>query len=499
MKFYPQNSLVSLCLICSILFFTSCSKDSDLLLDTVLLDPETAALENTGSASNPGSDGQIGSAPTNPSFRPDSDFKINSTFDTAGDWDLRDFGTVANGVLTVVGGGNSETSPRIDGLLNPQYYPTRRFRVTFDARQTAGSGDLVYAHHYTRLASIPITSSWDTYTLDYNGNEGDYDNYVFFKSDFGSDVFEIDNFTLEIIGDTTDPNVPGRPAQITFYSDFEDSTYGYDQYGPLNQQPVEINQWEIDFATPRTTDHPDSAINAGRDGTGTAAWLGVYNNSSTRNEIFRDVAVSLGESWVGFSFYVQDTLNTDRIWMQYRTLAPLGSGTVNPITIRQSAESGKLKFQTSTDPNYVDQTKASLGYWNGAGTNTETTLADYNYRGWNDVVIHFKGGFGAGYNGPEVGPNGETLSMLPELFGYDPATDGILEIWLNGVKIVDHVGTTLYRYNNRGGQIRMGITPKIGPYWGGPTSFAVGGNGYYDNYSIWSGPNGTYEDVDPNR
>ena len=68
--------------------------------------------------------------------------------------------------------------------------------------------------------------------------------------------------------------------------------------------------------------------------------------------------------------------------------------------------------------------------------------------------------------------------MLNDTFGYDPKTDGIVEIWFNGVKVVDKVGTTLYRYNNRGGQIRLVITPKIGPYWGAPSSLAFGGSAF---------------------
>ena len=61
MKFYPQNLLVSLCFICSILFLTSCSKDSDLFARSILLDHEIESLEDPGSG---GTDGQDGSVPT---------------------------------------------------------------------------------------------------------------------------------------------------------------------------------------------------------------------------------------------------------------------------------------------------------------------------------------------------------------------------------------------------------------------------------------------------
>lgn len=423
----------------------------------------------------------------------DDDF---STVDSK--WDLENGSTIANGVMTLFADGG--TSVRYSDILEENYYKTRRYRFTFDARQTTGSGLFEFKQSNSITFQQTITSNWVTYVVEADGNASNTENDINFRGFIAGDVFEVDNFRMEIIGETSNPNVPGRPAQITFYSDFEDSTYGYSQYGVNNQQPTEINQWEVDGdSIPRTSNHPEAHIAGGRDGTGTSSWLGVYNNSTTRNEIFRDIAASLDEHWIGYSFYVQDTIGVDRIWMQNRTLTPLGSGTVNPVSIRQSAVSGQLYLTTSTDSNFVDQTQASLGYWNGAGTNTDRTDVDYNYRGWNDVVVHFKGGFGAGYSGPEVGPNGETLSQLFELFGGTPVRDGILEVWFNGVKIIDHVGTTLYRYNDNGGQIRLGITPKIGPYWGGPINFAVGGNGYFDNYSIWSGPNGTYADVDPTK
>lgn len=495
MKLLTPSHLLFIFFIFSSLLCTSCSKDSDLFAEAILEDPEPELIENADSDEN---GGEEENEPPGPSSKNDiGTVLIDTTFDEVGLWDLENGSTIENGVMTLFADGG--TSVRYSNILEENYYKTRRYRITFDARQTSGNGLFEFKQSNSISFQQVITSDFVTYSFEVDGNAANSENDINFRGLISGDVFEVDNFKMEIIGETSNPNVPGRPAQITFFSDFEDSTYGYSQFGVSGSQPTEINQWEIDNGTPRTSAHPEADVTTGRDGTGTSVWLGVYNEDPTRNEVFRDIALSFGESWVGYSFYVQDTIGKDRIWMQYRTLAPLGSGTVNPVTIRQSSQSGKLDIGTSTDSNFVDQTKTSLGYWNGAGTNTEIVTVDYNYRGWNDVVIHFKGGFGAGYNGPEVGPNGENISQLFETFGRDPKSDGLVEVWLNGVKVVDKVGTTLYRYNNRGGQIRLGITPKIGPYWGGPVNFAVGGNGYFDNYSIWSGPNGTYEDVDPSR
>ncbi|MGW9686018.1 heparin lyase I family protein [Flagellimonas sp. 2504JD1-5] len=484
MKLYIQNPTALLFLICSVVSLISCSKDSDLFNEYVLSDPETDPIENSDGV---GPDGEGGSGTSN---KAGDNVLINSTFDTQDNWVLLNGSTINNGVLSMVG--NDISSAEFRNLLNSQYYQTRRFRITFSARQTAGSNPFVVAQKFSRVFEQVLTSEFETYTTEFDGNFGESDNYIWFKGSGENDQFEIDNFTMEIIGDTSNPNVPGKPAQITFFTDFEFSTYGYDQWGTSGVPEDELNQWEIDHGTPRDTRHSDSPLTSGRDGTGEAVWLGNYNNNDTRNEMVKDVALPFGEFWYGFSFYVQNRMNDNRIMMQARNLAPGGSSTVNAIALRQAEDSDKIYFSVATNVNFVDQTRDNLGYWNGAGTNTQQVFADYNYRGWNDVVIHFKGGFGANYTGPD------TSSLLDD-FGYDPRSDGFIEIWVNGEKIIDHVGTTLYRYEKRGGEIRNGLSPTIGTYWGGPANLPTGGDVYYDNYAIWVGPNGTYENVDPGR
>jgi hypothetical protein len=252
----------------------------------------------------------------------------------------------------------------------------------------------------------------------------------------------------------------------------------------------EINQWEVDHGAPRDTQHASSPVTSGREGTGEAIWLGAYNGDTYRNEFGKDVALPFGEHWMAFSFYVQDSLPDARLMMQTRNLAPGGSSTVNAISLRQHHSSGGLYLSICTDVNRVDQTQSRLGGWNGAGTGTQSVIIPYNFRAWNDMVIHYKGAFGANYTGPDT-------SNLAKTFGYDPRSDGFIEIWMNGVKVVDHVGTTLYRYEKRGGEIRFGMTPKIGPYWS--DAFSPQGNIYYDNFIIWVGPNGTFSDVNPSN
>lgn len=499
MKSYALSPLVLLCFICSTLFFISCSKDSDLFLEYVLQDEETNPIENAdsdGADSTDETNEEEESESTGPTSKDSGgNLLINGTFENSDEWDLLNGSTVSGGVLTIVANGSignieDNWSALYANVLNEHYYATRRFRITFDARQTSGSGELQIGQRFNSAFDQVITSTWTTYTVDFDGNVNNGGNDINIGGRDKGDTFELDNITMEIIGDTSNPRVPGHPAQVTFYADFEFGTYGYNQWGANGANPTEINQFEVDHGEPRTTDHPDSPLKAGRNGTGTAIWLGEYNNNGTRNEIGRDVSLPFGEHWISFSFYVQDSLPDSRMLMQNRNLAPGGSSTVNSISMRQDNDTGDIYFSLATDVNSVDQTRESLGTWNGAGTNTTSHFSDYTFRAWNDVVIHYKAGFGANYTGPDT-------SELAETFGYDPRSDGFVEIWVNGNKIVDHVGTTIYRYERRGGEIRFGMTGNIGTYWS--DAFSPQGNVYYDNYKIWVGPNGSYEEMDPNR
>ncbi len=271
-----------------------------------------------------------------------------------------------------------------------------------------------------------------------------------------------------------------EPPQITFYTNFET-----DQWGPDGEREPPGNFWEVDHGLPRTTDHPDSPLSVGRGGAGRALWLGAYNEDPTRNEVGKDAALSFGEHWMGVSIYVQTPLDDSRIIIQNRLLADGSSRTVNAISLRQGNEPGRLYFSLPTDVDSVDTRPT-----NGAGSNTESVFFDYREREWLDIVLHYQGAFGADYEGPDT-------AELTSTLGFDPRSDGLIEIWVNGEKIVDHVGTTAFRYAREGEEVTGLITPKIGPYWS--TEHSPRGDVYYDNYRLWVGPGGTYADLDPSR
>ncbi|WP_421801758.1 hypothetical protein [Flagellimonas sp.] len=416
----------------------------------------------------------------------------NGTFTNADGWTLLNGSTATGGTLTVVANGplNFDTPnwvAQYENVLNNVYYETRKYRLTFDARQTSGIDNFQSSTGFATFFDQQITSSFVTYTVDFDGNVANHRNNLVFGGATSGDTFEVQNVTLEIIGDVTNPNVPGEPSQVIFFTDFEPGTYPYQQWGANGANPSELNQWEVDHGDPRTTATVGSPLTFGRDGTGTAIWLGAYNGDPTRDEVGRDELLPFGEQWIAFSVYPDENLPDTRLFFQVRCLAPGGTSTVNALSLRSRASTGEWYFSLADDVTRVDQTEATLGGWNGAGTGTSSVYFDYNFQQWNDIVIHYKGAFGAAYTGPDT-------STLAETFGYDPRSDGFIEIWVNGVKIVDHVGTTLYRYERNGGEIRIGFTPKIGPYW---SDLTAQGEYYYDNFKVWAGPNGSYANVDP--
>ncbi|WP_158259155.1 heparin lyase I family protein [Flagellimonas meridianipacifica] len=197
-----------------------------------------------------------------------------------------------------------------------------------------------------------------------------------------------------------------------------------------------------------------------------AIWLGDFNNGSTRNEIKANRLLDWGEHWIGFSMKVTEALPSARTYIQFRNTRKsggVGKGVINPVTLRQRNRPGQMYFQTSTNESNVDKI-----YETGASTGTQSTVFDYELDEYIDFVIHWV---------------------------LDPE-DGYLEIWVNGEKIVDERGTTTYRYAHVDGEPYDGdVGVQMGLYWGKNNS--PQGNAFYDEFKVWKGAGGTYEDVSP--
>ncbi len=497
MKFFTPHPLVLLFFICCIPCLTCCSKDSDLFNEYVLLNPEeTLPLEDTSSDESDGSNEEEASNEEDTSDAKEGDginLLLNGTFENSDEWELLNGSTATGGILRIITSGRiqssrSNWSASYHDISLDLFFISRRYRLTFEARRVSGQDVLRAGLRNLSFFDDALTTDFQTYVVEFNGEGRPGGNDLVFGGDGNGDVFEIKNVILEDIGvrtsedgSTIDPNT-GLPTAVSFYTDFETD----DQWGGNGEEPP-AGVWEVDHGAPRTTDHPDSPLKSGRNG-GRAIWLGSYNNDIFRNELGSNNALSFREHWMSFSLYVENKLPSDRIIIQNRPRTGSNSNRVNTLSLRQGGDEGKenqLYFSLATDVNSVDTLPQ-----NGAGSNTESVYFDYNQGEWIDIVIHQKCAFGKNYNGPDT-------SELARAWGFDPKSDGYIEIWVNGEKIIDHVGTTTYRYSKHGQETEGIITPKIGPYWARvnePT-----GDLYFDNYKIWTGPGGTYQDLDPSN
>ena len=438
----------------------------------------------------------------------------NGTFDSSTGWTLRNSSTISSGVATIITGtsgdggvGNSTANWSLSqgedtDIEFVQKWEDTNYFLTFDAKQTAGSGVLEVGQRNSDLFKQVITSDWVTYEVEFIGNNSGGGPVITFGGAAGN-TFQIDNVSLKGMDFQT----------ITYLTDFETDTYAYEQFGAVGANVNgNKNQWEVDQGTARTTDHVDAEISTGRDGTGRALWLGDYNSPSGlpanaggeygRNEVGRDLLMNFTPHWIGFSFFIAEPVPDTRIFMQNRVKTGSISKNINALSLRHGSSAGEMYFSLADDPQFVDATEAGLeanpltqvntgttySTWGGAGTGTTPVTASYNVGQWNDIVIHYKGAFGASYTGAS------TAGLTANL-GFDPRSDGLIEIWVNGTKVVDQTGTTVYRYASTGQEVSGEITPKIGTYWN--NSNTPQGSIYYDDYTVCTGPDCDYAAVDP--
>ncbi|WP_299523646.1 heparin lyase I family protein [Winogradskyella sp.] len=251
--------------------------------------------------------------------------------------------------------------------------------------------------------------------------------------------------------DSSSEENPVGQQELTWNTDFETV-----QWSPNGS--AENGNWEMDS-------HSEVRITNDARAGNQAIWLGSFNGHSTRNEIHSNRMMNWEEHWVGFSIKITEETQRSRSYAQFRNSRAsggVGAGVINPVTLRQGNPS-QLYFQTSTSETNVDKI-----YESGASTGTQRHNFNYEVNEWVDIVIHWL---------------------------LDPV-DGYIEIWVDGEKIVDETGTTTYRYAHVDGEPYSGdIHPTIGVYWS--SNNAPQGNAYYDEYKVWRGGGGTYEDVSP--
>jgi hypothetical protein len=177
------------------------------------------------------------------------------------------------------------------------------------------------------------------------------------------------------------------------------------------------------------------------------------------------------EYWVGYSLLViQPVKGFGIISDQHST--PHSVNGVADWNVKSGECSFLLKIKgsdfeihTATDPSKVFVTPTG-----SALSGTKSVTRPFVTNTWYDFVLHF---------------NLATNST------------GIMEVWMNGEKLVDvQSGPTVYAYDTSGQPKTPVSNQKIGMYYGAGSA-ALGGEILYDAFRIWKGPGGSYQSVAP--
>jgi len=177
------------------------------------------------------------------------------------------------------------------------------------------------------------------------------------------------------------------------------------------------------------------------------------------------------EYWMGYSLRVVRPTGGFGIISDQHTTPHTAEGKVDWSTpsgecsFLVKIKGDQLEIHTATDPAKVFVTPAR-----SATSGTRFVSRPFVTSKWYDFVLHFR-----------------------------LATDatGIMQVWLNGEKIVDvQGGPTVYAYDTSGRPKTPVSFQKLGMYYGAGKA-GEGGEILYDAFRIWKGPGGSYAAVAP--
>lgn len=184
-------------------------------------------------------------------------------------------------------------------------------------------------------------------------------------------------------------------------------------------------------------------------------------------------ASSIGEHfWYGFSIFLPSSYVASPVWeivaQWHDTPDSWTVGRKNPpltISTTRGGEGGRWTIHDLWDAEPV----AADGSFKIDGNKT-WDLGPYETNKWTDWVVHVKWSYGS---------------------------DGILEVWKNGAKVVDYVGPNCYN-DKTGPYFKMGIYKG----WGdriNPADTVSERTVYHDDLRIARGPSATFSDVSPGK
>jgi len=210
-----------------------------------------------------------------------------------------------------------------------------------------------------------------------------------------------------------------------------------------------------------------------REGSNSVRFLPVANNR--RSEfVIRNGAGNFAwgtEYWMGYSLLVVQPTKGFGIISDHHSTPHSVVGKPNWNTVSGECSfllkisSNAFKIHTATDPDKVYVTPRDA-----ATSGTKSVSRPFVTNAWYDFVLHFR-----------LATN----------------STGIMEVWMNGEKVVDvQAGPTVYAYDTSGQPKSPVHNQKIGMYYG-PGNEEIGGEILYDAFRIWEGSGGSYAVVAP--
>ena len=142
--------------------------------------------------------GKLYSVKPNPTYG--SELVTNGDFATDSDWNKLNGSTISGGVGNMIAGGNVEAGTS-NWSLNQDtvFQQNKKYKVTFKARQTSGSGNLQAARDYYTFIDQAITSSFVDYSFIVDSGSLNFTGNLVFGGRASGDTFEIDNVSVKEI------------------------------------------------------------------------------------------------------------------------------------------------------------------------------------------------------------------------------------------------------------------------------------------------------------
>jgi hypothetical protein len=129
----------------------------------------------------------------------------NGAFDSGAGWSLLNGSTISGGIATIVANGSVGSDfpnwvLEQSNILPQAEWNTKEFVLTFDARQTVGTGNLQVAQRFYLEFDQAVTGTFETYTVRFGGyypGDNASGNDLIFGGSTSGDEFEIDNVSLK--------------------------------------------------------------------------------------------------------------------------------------------------------------------------------------------------------------------------------------------------------------------------------------------------------------